>query len=102
MHRLPGHPEPLGNLVYRDAIQELQHGLVSLLDHVQIPKHCGSVAHQTEPKCQASSGTGQFAPFSGCDNFLYSFKGAPPARHVPGLSPDIPQKGASDREESVN
>ena len=25
-----------------------QHGLVSLLDHLQLPKHCGSVAHQME------------------------------------------------------
>jgi hypothetical protein len=29
-----GHAETLGDLGYRDAIQHLQHGLVSLLDHV--------------------------------------------------------------------
>src|SRR5262249_60060491 len=34
---------------YQDAIQDLQHGLVSPLDHLQLPKHCGSVAHQVKP-----------------------------------------------------
>jgi hypothetical protein len=39
------------------GIHDLQHGLVSLLDHLQLPKHCGSVAHQVKPVCKASSGT---------------------------------------------
>jgi hypothetical protein len=56
MHRLPGHPETLGDLSDRDAIQDFQHGPVSLLDHVQLPKHCGSVAHQVKPRCRKSSG----------------------------------------------
>jgi hypothetical protein len=29
---------------------------VSLLDRVQLPKHCGSVAHQVKPPCRTSSG----------------------------------------------
>ena len=56
VHRLAGHPEALGDLSYRDAIQDLQHGLVSLLNHVQLPKHCGSVSHQVKPRCRTSSG----------------------------------------------
>jgi hypothetical protein len=56
VHGLAGHPEALRDLGYRGAIQDLQHGLVSLLDHVQLPEHCGSVAHQVEPWCRISSG----------------------------------------------
>jgi hypothetical protein len=48
VHGLPGRPKAFGDLSYRDAIQNLQHGLVSLLDHVQLPKH--------ERECHASSG----------------------------------------------
>jgi len=32
---------------------------VYLLDQVQLPKHCGSVAHQVKPRCRISSGAGQ-------------------------------------------
>ena len=56
VHRLAGHPEPLGHLRNRDAVQNLKHSLISLLDHVQLPKHCGSVAHQVKPRCRTSSG----------------------------------------------
>jgi hypothetical protein len=41
VHRLTSHPGPLSNLSYRDAVQDLQNSLVPLLDHVQLPKHCG-------------------------------------------------------------
>src|ERR1700744_6129621 len=34
----------------------LQHGLVSLPGHLQLPKHCGSVAHQVKPRWADSSG----------------------------------------------
>ena len=34
------------------------------------------------PQCQASTGTGQTTGRTCCDNFLYGFKGAPPARHA--------------------
>jgi hypothetical protein len=47
VHGLPGHSEAFGDLGYRDAIPYLQHGLVSLLDHVHLPKH--------ERECHASS-----------------------------------------------
>jgi hypothetical protein len=47
MHRLTGHSEAFRDLSYRDAIQDVQHGLVSLLDHIQLPKH--------ERECHASS-----------------------------------------------
>jgi len=56
VHGLPGHPESLGNLGYRNPIQDRQHSPVSLLDHVQLAKHCGSVAHQAKPRCRISSG----------------------------------------------
>ena len=46
MHRLPVYPEPLGHLSDRDAVQDLEHGPVPLLDHLQLPKRCGSAAHQ--------------------------------------------------------
>ena len=59
VHRLAGYPEPLRNLGDRSAVQDFKHCLVSLLDHVQLPKHCGSVAHQVEPRCRTSSGAGQ-------------------------------------------
>jgi len=45
VHRLPGHPEPLGHLSDRNVVKDLKNSLVPLLDHVQLPKHCGSVAH---------------------------------------------------------
>src|SRR5215472_9614055 len=35
MNGLASHSETLRDLGYRDAVQDLQHGLVSLLDHVQ-------------------------------------------------------------------
>jgi hypothetical protein len=41
VHRPPGHPEPLGNFRHRDTVKDLKHGPVSLLDHVQLPKHYG-------------------------------------------------------------
>jgi hypothetical protein len=47
VHRLPGHPEPLGHLSDRNAVKDLKNGLVPLLDHVQLPKH--------ERECHASS-----------------------------------------------
>ena len=56
VHRLAGHPEPLGDLSDRGAVKDLKHCLVPLLDHVQLPKHCGSVAHQVKPRCRTSSG----------------------------------------------
>src|SRR5260221_13357002 len=56
VHRLPGHPETLGNLSDRNAIKDLKDGAIALLDHVQLPKHCGSVAHQVKPRCRTSSG----------------------------------------------
>jgi len=56
VHSLASHSEALRDLSYRDAIQNLQHGLVSLLDHVPLPKHCGSVAHQVKPRCRISTG----------------------------------------------
>jgi hypothetical protein len=56
VHRLPGHPEPLRDLNDRSAVKDLKDGLVPLLDHVQLPKHCGSVAHQVKPRCRTSSG----------------------------------------------
>jgi hypothetical protein len=56
VHRLASYPEPLRNLSDRSAVQNLKNGLVSLLDHVQLPKHCGSVAHQVKPRCRTSSG----------------------------------------------
>ena len=59
VHRLPGHPEPLSHLRDRDAVQDLKNGTVPLLDHLQLPKHCGSVAHQVKPRCRTSSGAGQ-------------------------------------------
>ncbi len=39
-------------------------------------------------------------PLPRCDNFLYGFKGAPPARQAPGLSPDhehAASRGMRDR-----
>jgi hypothetical protein len=39
MHRLAGHPIALGDLGHRNPRQDLQHRAVSLLDHVQLPKH---------------------------------------------------------------
>ena len=56
VHRLPGHPEPLSDLNNRDAVKDLKNSLIPLLDHVQLPKHCGSVAHQVKPQCRTSSG----------------------------------------------
>ena len=37
-------------------------GRISLLDLVQLPKHCWDVAHQVKPPCRISSGVGQWAP----------------------------------------
>ena len=56
VHRLAGHPETLSDLGNRNAIKDLKNGTVSLLDHVQLPKHWGSVAHQVKPRCHISSG----------------------------------------------
>ena len=39
VHCLPGHPITLGDLNNRDTGKDLQHGPVSLLDHIQLPKH---------------------------------------------------------------
>jgi len=44
VHRLASHSKALGDFSYRDAIQDLQHGPVSPLDRIQLPKHCGGVA----------------------------------------------------------
>ena len=56
VHRLAGYPEPLCHLRDRDVVKNLKDSLVPLLDHVQLPKHCGSVAHQVKPRCRTSSG----------------------------------------------
>jgi hypothetical protein len=47
VHRLAGHPEPLGHLSDRNAVKNLKNSLVPLLDHVQLPKH--------ERECHPSS-----------------------------------------------
>jgi len=47
VHRLPDNAVSLGDLNNRSSGQDLQHGTVSLLDHVQLPKH--------ERECHASS-----------------------------------------------
>ena len=69
MHGLPGHPETLGDLGYRDAIKDLQNGPVSLLDHVQLPKHererhkssGATVSHIKRSRAQAADlGVSQF------------------------------------------
>jgi hypothetical protein len=39
VHGLPDDAVSLGHLDNRNAGQDLQHGTVSLLDHVQLPKH---------------------------------------------------------------
>ena len=86
VHSLAGHPEPLGDLGYRDAIKDFQHGPISLLDHVQLPKHCGSVAHQVKPRCRISSGAGHVPVSWAVTTFFTGFKGAPSARQ-----PDRPR-----------
>jgi hypothetical protein len=48
MHGLPGNAIPLGDLDHRSTGQDLHNGAVSLLDHVQLPKH--------ERECHASNG----------------------------------------------
>ena len=50
MHRLASHSKALGDFSYRDAIQDLQHGPVSPLDRIQLPTHCGGLAHQVKPR----------------------------------------------------
>ena len=47
MHGLAGHTVSFGDFDDRSAGQDLQHGTVSLPDHVQLPKH--------ERECHASS-----------------------------------------------
>lgn len=54
--RLAGYPEPLRDFSDRSALKDLKDSPVSLLDHVQLPKHCGSVTHQVKPRCRISSG----------------------------------------------
>ncbi len=39
VHRLPGHPEPLGNLGHRQTGPDLQHGAIPLLHHAQLNQH---------------------------------------------------------------
>jgi hypothetical protein len=39
VHRLPGNAVSLGDLDDRSPGQDLHNGAVSLLDHVQLPKH---------------------------------------------------------------
>ena len=47
---MASHSKALGDFSYRDATQDLQHGPVSPLDRIQLPKHCGGVAHQVKPR----------------------------------------------------
>ena len=75
MHALAAHPVPIGHLGHRNPGQHFQHRPVSLLGHAQLPQHERSVKHQTEPMCQASSGTAHERAGI-CANFLYVFKAA--------------------------
>jgi hypothetical protein len=76
VHGLPGDTISLGDLDDRSAGQDLHNGAVSLLDHVQLPKH--------ERECHASSEAtvshikrSRAVPLTAtCDKFLYGFKGA--------------------------
>jgi hypothetical protein len=82
VHSLPDHAVSLGDLDDRSPRQDLHNGAVSLLDHVQLPKH--------ERECHASSGatvshikrSRATSVAQCCDNFLYYFKGAPSARQA--------------------
>jgi hypothetical protein len=82
VHRLPGHPVTLGDLNDRDPGKDLQDSPVSLLDHIQLPKH--------ERERHASSGaTVSHIKRSrtrdkrrSCYNFHHGFKGAPSARRT--------------------
>jgi hypothetical protein len=47
MDRLPGHPEPIGDLSYRQAGLHFQHGAIPLFRHPHL--------HQHSAECHASS-----------------------------------------------
>ena len=86
VHGLPGNAIPLGDLNHRSPGQHLHNGAVSLLDHIQLPKH--------ERECHASSGAtvshikrSRAALCSPCgEDFLYVFKGARARRAPSGAS----------------
>jgi hypothetical protein len=88
VHGLPDDAVSLSDLHDRGAGQDLQHGTVSLLDHVQLPKH--------ERKRHRSSGAtvshikrSRAHPWSvvRCgENFLYVFKGARSAPRADGAT----------------
>ena len=77
MHGLPGNAVTLGDLDDRSPGQDLHNGAVSLLDHVQLPKH--------ERERHTSSGAtvshikrsrAAVRHLTLGENFLYGFKGA--------------------------
>jgi hypothetical protein len=82
VHRLPGNAVSLGDLDHRSPGQDLHNGAVSLLDHIQLPKHewerhASSGATVSHIKRSRATSVAQC-----CDNFLYYFKGAPSARQA--------------------
>jgi len=90
VHGLAGHAISLGDFHDRDARQDFQHGPVSLLDHVQLPKHererhrssGATVSHIKRSRTSEAHSSGE--------NFLCVFKGArsapEPGRQVGGHS----------------
>ena len=73
---LAGHPEPPGHRSDRNAVKDLKHSLVPLLDHVQLPKHerdCHASSEATVSHIKRSL-TRDHPPDA--VSFLYSFKAA--------------------------
>jgi hypothetical protein len=76
VHGLPGHTVSFGDLDNRSPGQDLHNGAVSLLDHVQLPKHererhtssGATVSHIKRSRAMPCARIGE--------DFLYVFKGA--------------------------
>jgi hypothetical protein len=79
---LAGHAIPLGHLDNRRARQHFNHGTLSLLGHVRLPRHewerrpsnGATVPHFKRSRARRMPAT--------CDNFLHGFKGTPSARQA--------------------
>ena len=74
---------------YRSAISatgapgtRFQHGPVPLLGHAQLPQYERECRTTSEAAVSSIKRDSTCEPMMGCDNFLYGFKGAPPARRA--------------------
>jgi hypothetical protein len=89
MNGLPDDAVSLGDFNHWSPGQDLQNRAVSLLDHVQLPKHererhrssGATVSHIKRSRAMESPDS--------CDNFLYGFKGAPSARRTGAARPSF-------------